>query len=268
MYPKNLEQYVPPEFDLTKYQTAYMSLFDWAYYLSFRSVFRAFDLSDEDLEEYNTENIRIGATPRDNSSVLEEGDAISVVREITCFQVLAVGDELDKKMNAKSLYVKTSKNAFKDRSTHEQLGKYISEVELYYDMFMPMPAWLEVDLTCSEKEIKAAFEIWLKQIMKERKSQKSRKRREYKLKEFSEATLRRWHDSKILAYLDLEAWNYLQGNKVTSKQYGDILFPEYKNQRDNTQYVNDTLKPLAEHLTDGDLHMRMRKIYIDTNRQK
>jgi len=269
MHAEHLKQFIPPDFELDKYQTQNMNLFDWAYNLSVRSGLY-FDAYDEDIREFTTQNLIQGASPRDDSQFgLRTDDVVSVVREITCYQVLAMGDELDEKMQAKALYSELSNQIISERHNLGELSKFITEIDGYYDFLVPEPAWLEIDMACSDKEIKSAFDAWLKAKRAENESKKTTaKRREYKLNEFSEATLRRWHNARVLAYLDLEAWNYLQGNKVTSKQYGEILFPEYQHERDNTSYINDTVKPLVKLLTCGDLHQRMRKIYIDSNRQK
>jgi hypothetical protein len=247
-----------------------MNLFDWAYSLSMRSGLK-YEVMDEDLEEYTTQNIKEGAVLRDTQNYhLRTDDTISVVREITCYQVLAMGDELDEQMEAKKLYSTMPKKDLFHRDKVSALNKYVSsEIDGHYDWLTPDSLWLEIDMSCSDKEIRIAFDEWLKQKKaNDVDLNKKPKRREYKLNEFSKATLRRWHDARVLAYLDIEAWNYLKGNKITSKIMGDILFPEYKDERNNTGYINDTVKPLTDLLTCGDLHMRMRKIFIDTNRQK
>lgn len=246
-----------------------MDLSEWAYSLSMRSGLRI-EVTDEDLEEYTTQNIAKGATTKDSDSKSPvKSDLISVVREIRCYQVLAMGDELEEKMAAKTLYSKMPKQDLSHRDKDSTLNKFISEIGEYYDWLMPEPAWIEIDMSHSDKEIKKAFSEWLSRNRASTINESDKpKRREYKLKDFSKATLRRWHDARVLAYLDIEAWNYLRGNKITSKIYGDILFPEYRDQRDNTGYINDKVKPLADLLTSPDVLMRMRKVFIDTNRQK
>lgn len=269
MYPESLEKYIPSGFDLSKYKnTADMHLLDWASNLGKRCGLKI-EILDEDLEELTSENIESGAVSTLVGGTLGVNGTVSILREVTCYQVMAIGDDLEEKLGARTLYSTMPKRDFSQRGKNNLLNKFISEINGYHDWLMAEPAWLEIDMSCSDKEIQNSFANWLKNKRLEKfAADEKRKRREYKLKDFSAATLRRWHEARVLAYLDLEAWNYLRGNKITTKIYGDILFPEYKDERDNTAYVNDTVKPLADLLTSQDVLMRMRKVGSETNRQK
>lgn len=266
MYSEELIKYIPPEFDLAKYEKASeLNLWDWSCNFAKRCGLR-YEIYDEEL---TLENIKHGvfvtSVPTDR---LGNSDIFSVVREVTCYQVMAISEKLDEQIGASKIYSNIQKNDPFHRKEDDELSMYVSDSEANFDWLMLEPSWLEVDMACSDKEIKAAFDAWLKSKRDITKKNQKRKRREYKLNEFSESTLARWFEARVLAYLDIEAWNYLNENKVTSKIYGDILFPEYRNKRDNTGYVNDTVKPLANLLTSQDVIMRMRKVYMQLNRQK
>lgn len=266
MYPDHLQKYLPPEFHVDKYALASeITLWDWATNFAKRCGLK-YDIHDDELTQ---ENISHGVyVHKDKNPSIGHDDTYSVLREVTSYQVIAASDALDEKIDTNKMYSKLGgKNPF-HRQKNSELNQPISEAIEPFDWLMLEPKWLEIDMGCSDKEIKEAFEGWLRSKRITTNKNEKRKRREYKLNEFSESTLRRWYESRVLAYLDLEAWNFLIGNKITSKIYGDILFPEYKDKRDNTAYVNDTVKPLAELLTSQEVIMRMRKVYLHSNRQK
>lgn len=264
MYAEHLQPFIPPNFDLSKYKAASnINLWDWSCNFGKRCGLRL-EIYDEDLILDNIEN---GVFVTEKKTTSSSNDLISVLREVNAYQVFLMSDELDKRFGGKKLYAQAQENGLYDRTSDSELNQYISELDETYDWFMLDPAWLEIDMSCSDKEIKEAFNQWLSH-KRAATNDKKLKRREYKLKEFSEATLRRWAEARVLEYLDLEAWNFLHDNVVTSKIYGDILFPEYRDKRDNTSYINDKVKPLAELLTSQDMIMRMRKVFFQTNRQK
>lgn len=256
MNPEHLQKFIPPEFDLAKYEeTSQIDLWDWACNLAKRCGLR-YEIYDDEL---TIENIKSGVFIADKTN-LRYDDSISVVREITVKQVLVMSEELSRK-------IETDKYLHENNEDSE-LNEFISNTDVNTDWLMADPAWLEVDMLCSDKEIKTSFENWLKAYRGNNPARhKKLKRRQSKLNEFSAATLRRWHDARVLAFLDLEAWNFLEGNKITDQNYGDILFPEFKNLRNNSDYIRNTVKPLAEQLSSQDVIMRMRKVFIDSSRQ-
>lgn len=264
MYPENIQQYVPPEFDLAKYETASdITLWDWATNFAKRCGIK-YDIYDDELTQ---ENISLGVHIHKDLSVGLD-DTLAVLRDVTNYQVMSAADALDHKIDARKMYSRLGANDPFYRREDTELNQPVSETIKTVDWLMLEPEWLEIDLGCSDKEIKAAFEGWLQAKRAATDKNEKRKRRQYKLNEFSAPTLRRWYESRVLAYLDIEAWNTIEDNKITSKIYGDILFPEYKDKRDNTGYVNDTVKPLADLLTSQEVILRMRKVYLHSNRQK
>ncbi|WP_300493166.1 DUF6387 family protein [uncultured Methylophaga sp.] len=265
MYAEHLKPFIPPEFDLTKYESAAtLDLWDWAANLGKRCGLRC-DLLEEEL---TLENIQHGVFIL-GKKPCRYNDSIAVVREITNSQVLTMSETLEMKYGAMSAYLSEKKTYANQEIDNPILNAYVSDTDANTDWLMHEPAWLEMDMYCSDKELRASFDRWLTDYRdKNHDPQQNRKRREYKLKEFSRATLRRWHDAKILAFLDLEAWNYLKGNPVTDKYMGDILYPEYINHRDNTEFLRNKVKPLADLLSSQDVIMRMRKVFIDTSGQK
>jgi len=63
-------------------------------------------------------------------------------------------------------------------------------------------------------------------------------------KTFSVAALRRWHDSRVLPYIDLCHWQLLNKIKVTDGQFGEILFPN-DNRGGRAERVRKTTRKLA-----------------------
>lgn len=265
MYAEHLQTFIPPEFDLAKYKaTSNIDLWDWSCNFGKRCGL-SLDIVDEDLILDNIEN---GVFVTKERHATHFNDQISLLREVNGYQVFSMSEHLDKKMDGKKLYDQIQKNDSFERTGDSELNHYISELDETYDWLMLEPAWLEVDLSCSDIELNAAFAQWLKYKRGISDEDKKQKRREYKLNEFSDATLRRWAEARVLEYLDIEAWNVLKGNDITNRLYGEILFPEYRDKRDNTAYINDKVKPLAKLLTRQETIMRMRKVYYQLNGRK
>jgi hypothetical protein len=221
--------------------------------LIFSDFFQSF--SEDKLEAEVMENIDAGVYTEEAQvrEVLDDFvrsywvDSYALVRDIRSFEVQVKADKFQDRIES-----------FDDEFASEGINEDGSHI-----------AWLEVDLTCSDSEITAAFSGWLKRTRDKAKNKiPNTKRRKYKLKQFSSATLRKWHDAKVLAYLDLVAWNSLKCNKVTSKTLGSILFPNPKDPRDSTTLINDTVKPLAYELISKNILDRITKVLSDENRQK
>jgi hypothetical protein len=281
MYSDNLKKYIPPNFDLAKYDTANLDILYWLHNLSRRIDL---DAKPEDLqlevssEDVITSNIEVGVS---NDVFLtqaiikdfvlsDKAEYLSVVRDLTCYEVMSKGEELLSDQELSSLYTDLAP----DQTIHtlqRSLGKLnnilvadgIHEDGSYR-------AWLEVDLACSETEIRESFDIWLKKARGgiTKRSKQHTKRREYKLNKLNETTLRKWHDAKVLPYLDLMAWNTFKGNKVTSYILGEILFPPPNQRPDPTAIINDTVKPLAQKLISNKHIERMFIILCDQYRKK
>jgi hypothetical protein len=124
-------------------------------------------------------------------------------------------------------------------------------------------SWLKIDMSGSDSEIKSAFSSWLK---KHRSSYKQKSRRTHKLKTLSNSTLRKWHDARVLAYIDLVSWNFLKKQKVSSNNIGEILFPEPMNLANRAKMIDDTTKPYAIQLTASHFIRRALKLVIEHKR--
>lgn len=275
VYPEHLQKYIPPDFDLAKYdKAANMDLLHWIHNLNKRC-----DLNVDVKQDEIAANINVGictdillteALIKD-SIIGDRAEYVSLVRELTCYEVLDKGEELNNDADLNALFKKVqNENDTNPRTFQKTLGKLnnvlaangINEDGSY-------SAWLEVDLACSDSEITEAFSSWLKRTRERTKNRINKpKRREYKLNKFNKVAFRKWHDAKVIPYLDLVTWNLLEGNKVTSKILGDILFPNPKDRNDPTAVINDTVKPLADKLTSDNTMNRMYKFFVDTTRKK
>lgn len=277
----NHSKFIPPNFDLSKYNTANLDLLTWLHNLQRRLDSDTY-LGQPQLEVNSEEtilgNIDLGVATDTflteamikSFLVNDKAQYLSVTRELTCYEVMAKGEELFSDDGLTSIY--TNLDAGQTLHTFQRsLGKLnnvlaadgINEDGSYR-------AWLEVDLSCSDAEIKESFNSWLKHVRDRttKRAAKQSRRRNYKLNKLNETTFRKWHDAKVLPYLDLIAWNLLKGNKITSAIIGDILFSGPNERPDPTATVNDTVKPLAQKLTSSEQINRMVAVLFDTYRKK
>lgn len=66
-------------------------------------------------------------------------------------------------------------------------------------------------------------------------------------KAISNATFRRWHEARLLQYMDIISWHKLTGTVITDGQAGMILFPD-DNRGGVAERIRKTTKPLARGL--------------------
>lgn len=274
-------EFIPPNFNLAKYDTANLDLLTWLHNL-YRRLDSNTDTGHIKLEVCSEEtimgNIELGVatdtflTEAMIKSFLlnDRAQYVSVTRELTCYEVMAKGEELFLDEELSSIYT----NLEPGQTLHtfqRSLGKLnhvlaadgVNEDGSYR-------AWLEVDLSCSDTEVKESFDSWLKHVRDRarKKAVKQSKRRDYKLNILNETAFRKWHDAMVLPYLDLIAWNTFKGNKITSSIIGDILFSGSNERPDPTSTVNDTVKPLAQKLTSSKQIDRMLAVLFDRYRKK
>lgn len=281
MYQEHLQKYIPPDFDLAKYdKAANMELVSWIENLSMRLIgFMASDkvLAQKQktlLEDISQKNISYGVvldTPYAEflNGLIMDDDAeyASVVKDITYFELFTMADavktpELGKVYSAIESTILPLIN-------QKMLGKLNDVFPVYSLDDEENLAWLEIDMNCSDNEITAAFSGWLDRARKRQLAENEKpKRREHKVNKFNQVAFRHWHDAKVLAYIDLVSWNNLKGNKITSNIIGNILFPDPRSLRDSTAIINDTVKPLANKLTSPPNIRRMIKVFADKNRKK
>jgi hypothetical protein len=285
MYSDHLDKFIPEEFNLEKYElAANMSLECWLANLSMRFLGYISSKADMDsvddsqkalIRNINTRNIQNGViTDKRINELLnglimhDQSESSSVIKELTYLELFSLADSL-KSPELEKLYIETELSTFSVLN-HDNAGKlndFISTSDAYPEDEL---SFLQIDMNCSDNEIKAAFSGWLQQEREKRKSDKSSNRREHQMKNFNTVAFRKWHAARVIPYLDLVTWNYLEGNKVTSNMLGKILFPEteIRDKRDPNAMVNDTVKPLANKLTDRTTLKRMANVIADKNRQK
>jgi uncharacterized protein DUF6387 len=290
MYPEHLIQFIPPEFDIAKYdKTANMPIELWMLNILIKLVgYKAYetqvDLSSvpqSDLEKVIPALELLIAkgviTELDENFNLMLRDLIDMdkakytaqVRELTYYDLFTIIEDL-KSGEMEKLYTEKGKSMIPPIAMllQNKLGK-LNETLNIYDKYWEnsSSSFLKVDLDCTDSEIKSAFSGWLKQkrstIKKEVLPSRS-----YQIKNLNKVTFRKWYDHRVLAYMDLVTWNYVQGNKLTSKIIGDILFPEQRDLKDTTSAVNDTVKPLAAKLTNITTIKRMIKVFAENSRKK
>jgi len=279
VYPESLQKYIPPEFDLAKYESAAnMELTDWFENLWVRRGYRSIKtVEDEEqtqaLKTLNQINISRGLVIDGpfykimyGIFGLDQTTQTSVVRDISYIDLFHKADLLKTDELAK-LYVETS-SFVTPMLDQDRYGKLTEPVRLNGSINEHSFAWLELDMDCSDSEINEAFSDWLKRSRQKQKAEKKPKRRDHKLKNLNKVTFRKWHDERVLAYIDLAMWNQLNGTDVTNNIYGKILFPDPRDIRSKEKKVEDTIQQYAQELTSPDFLKRVFKLLSDIDRKK
>jgi len=290
VYPEHLMEYIPPTFDINKYQKAadlpielwminiFVKLFG---YKAYEAKIDVSLVSEPDLNKVipALENLMVDGviTEFDDLSRLmihgfldmDKAQYTAQVRELTYYDLFTIIEEL-KDGEMEKLYLENGKSITPPMAMllQSKLGKLNETLDIY-DKYWgnSSSSLLKVDLDSSDSELKSAFDEWLKQKRKMTRNE-TLLRRSYKLKNLNQTTFRKWYDARVLAYMDLVTWNYMHGNIMTSKIIGDILFPEQRDLKDTTAVINDTVKPLVAKLTNIVTIKRMIKVYAESNRKK
>lgn len=298
MYPEELKKYIPPEFDLAKYKkTANMELIYWfdnlisraglfEYYLvndltfgedkreseNSANVFAAIandELSSEEIFERDViNNLEQGAYINPNMFnyvdamyVYQNKNTVPIVSNISFYQLLELRNHYITE-DLEELYSKVEKSILPSAMV-ENLGVLNTEICSYNNDGKVDESWLKIDMNCTDKEIKSAFNDWLEQARLKQNKDAKQKKWKHKVKLLNETTFRKWHDSKVLAYIDIVTWNFLKQNKITYKIIGDILYPDPKNLADKAKMIEDTSHAYACQLTSSLFLTRMLKVALD-----
>ena len=300
MYREHLQKFIPPEFDLEKYDGgAIMELIYWIDNLVKRiSPFNCYLENDYSFKEYlrvggkgffNLNDDGLSQKERCEKDVLRNISAgvllapsvhdmfeaffmdgtthhLSIVKGVTYEDLFLLDDEFitDEK---KKLYSMVEPSFFPSiyENNLGELNNVIRSVDSNGDIDL---SWLQIDMKCCDCEITEAFSRWLKQTRGEQKEKQKSKTRERKLNHFNQVTFRKWHDAKVLPYIDLITWNFLQKNKVTNKIIGEILFPDPRVLSDKTKIIEDTTRPYASKLTSLSIKRRMISVLVEQHRKK
>ena len=300
MYRDQLEKYIPLEFDLSKYDaTANMELVHWLDNLMKRArSFSCYLSNDLQLNEYEpeqnsisegffefandglsskqlfetnvTNNIEQGAHIDSNVHnliqamfVFDNKSNLSVLGSMTLNDLIVLKDRFITQ-EFEELHSEIEPSIFPSEMI-ENLGKLNDEIFSFSDDGKMELSWLKVDMNCTDKEIKSAFDDWLKQARTRQTKDIKPKRREHKIKTLNKTTFRKWHDAKVLSYIDIVTWNFLKQNKPTSKIIGEILFPDPRNLADKAKIIEDTVHPYACQLTSTMFLGRMLKLVLADN---
>lgn len=240
MYPENLEKYVPPEFDLAKYDKCRdMDIFDWIVNISTRltpyifTMGAKYELDPKQIaliEGYVDSNISSGVIcpePSEkagfenfiNALVIQKS---AIVKEMSLFELFSLTD-IHKTEAREKLYSEIDPRLYQLilRDGQGELDKPIQSD--LYDNFEA--SWLRIDMECSKKEIQEAFNSWLEKAKKKQEiNNKSVGAHQRVIKNFNETTFKKWYTAKVLSYIDLVTWNTLRGNKLSDKIITDIIF--------------------------------------------
>ncbi len=86
-----------------------------------------------------------------------------------------------------------------------------------------------------------AFKEWL--VTRRKRGGPSSRRR----KIFTQTDFASWHRHKVVPYLDLKRWAYLEERRITYLIYGKALFPQYS-ESDKAEWVRKTTVPKAKEM--------------------
>ncbi|MBL1320427.1 MAG: hypothetical protein COA63_005120 [Methylophaga sp.] len=306
MYSEHLQKFIPPEFDLAKYEkSANIELIYWVDNLIKRAKpLSCFLNSDHEFTVYkcNSEsesesdkgfydfvsdglderelferdvrlNILSGTFVDENIHNLvqamfidETSHAVSIISEMNYADLISL-DEKNITKEKRELFSTVEQSRFPS-DLEKNLGELNNPIYSYSVNGEIDLSWLKVDMSCSDSEISTAFNDWLKQHREKEESLIKTKRRMHKLKKINKTAFRKWHDAKVLAYIDLVTWNFLNKQKITSINLGEILFPDPRIISDKAKMIDDTTKPYAERLTSNRFIRRVGKIVVDEKRKK
>jgi len=106
----------------------------------------------------------------------------------------------------------------------------------YPDSYQQVP--IDVDLSATDEQLKLDFEKWLINFRKlSGKIAAS--------KNFSDSKFKRWHELRLLPFLDLSYWAMLYNKSIRQSVYGAILFPD-EFDKDTTYKIRTSVIPLAK----------------------
>lgn len=86
-------------------------------------------------------------------------------------------------------------------------------------------------------------EILVKQFMKWVRTEREKyqaKPTPNKVIRISSAKMRRWHDKRVIPYLDLVQWHQLNGNKITKHHIAKIIFPDERDRNPVDMIIKST----------------------------
>lgn len=103
---------------------------------------------------------------------------------------------------------------------------------------------ISVDLSCPDYLLKEQFEKWLatqrtkaNKIIHEEKLDS-----DFYIKNSGESLLQKAYLYQILAYIDLEIWSHISGNKIKQSVYSHSLYPTGGY---DGEFIRKTLRPLV-----------------------
>jgi hypothetical protein len=233
---------LPKFFDLKKYEAcATFGASEWHNNLMHRTLRRSMAA---DHRAHYLDELRRGADHFLNAPIvapreLRDGDGYSKnvfrsqVRDQTAFELLVGHSFLDGDEDRACRY--RDAFAIMDREMHGET-KYDEAAAQAYEA-LDVPAWkmlndlgtsisgevvVNVDLFASEEKLVDDFRAWLR-VTREALNVPSIQRR------FARTDFERWHQNRVLAYLDLSFWADVNGHRLTNQILGVALFPEEYN---------------------------------------
>lgn len=244
-YDPNLAGLLPPKFDLEKYKkSAQGNVRDWFINLFLRYV----------AYTNNTNENLFGRAVKSGSAGLQ-------------FTLALAREDLDEKGHSvflNGLNIKHGFSDFWDESKKFPVTPSVLGVALPIESLPEDPSWLNyslvaVELNSSDEVILDDFKNWLIEARKHTGKQAFQKL-------FSEARLRRWHDARVLEYLDLTTWHKNNGMEITQGQIAEVIFPDDRT-GGATERVRKTTKPLVNELMTPDF-INSLSFYVSNQRRK
>lgn len=225
-YNEELDEFIPPSFELAKYRTlSHASLEDWMHQFSARfSVANGLALG----VDHQDHLIRARYTLENN---ILWGD----IRKDPAW----AGEE-NVHQSINPLQVDNIIAEYSD--LNPKLQSYAAKVTL-----------LNVNIHESDAVLVQHFKEWLE-------SEREKKEVE-PLSDYSNARIKRWHQFRVLAYIDIKQWHIINDIRCTNGQMALILYPD-DTSGNGVERIRKTTRPMAIRVIDQQIHNFLLKYYF------
>jgi len=229
-YDKELREFIPPEFDLAKYRTlSNASIESWDYNFSARFFVHA-DIVDP-------------IVPKITRGYLN--DILERLEHYIFF-----GDITTHPKYTKRSKMHPSINPLQVDYVVDQYSKLIPKLQ----GSAGKETLLNVNLYESDAVLIEDFKQWL-QVERDKKEVEPLRNH------YSEAKMRRWHEFRVLAYLDISLWHKLNNITCTNGRMALILYPDDASGI-GAERIRKTTKLMADEILNKQLYKLLFKYYF------
>jgi len=232
-YDEELLELIPPEFDLAKYRTlSDATIEDWNYNFSARFIVHLDMIDAED-----------SIDPKISKGYFD--DALNKLEHY-----IFLGDIRTHPKYTKRTAIHPSVNPLQVDDVIDRHLKLIPKLQVEAGKV----TLLNVNLYESDAVLIEDFKQWL-QFEREKKEVEPLRNH------YSDARIRRWHQFRVLAYLDISLWHKLNDITCTNGQMALLLYPD-DTSGIGAERIRKTTKPMASEVMDKQLYNLAFKYYF------